>query len=217
MTTEWHTLWREGNLGFHSASVHRDLIAHEHQFLGDRPRRVLVPLCGKTVDLAWLADRGHEVIGVELVAQAVDELFAALGQTPEVQQQGALTVFRWQRITILCGDIFDVSAADAGPVDRIWDRAALVALPAEVRRRYARHVRTLAAPGAVQLLNAFEYDTAVMEGPPFSVPDAEVRELYAPAQIDVLEQRDAIAEMPRWRELGHRHWHVRSYLIALSG
>ncbi len=215
MTSRWHESWREGRTAFHQDDVNGDLLAYEEAFLAGGPHRVLVPLCGKTVDLIWLAERGHDAVGVEFVPQAADAFFAEQGLKPETSQDGAIRVLRAGGITILNGDFFAVTQALAGRIDRIWDRAALVALPTDVRIRYAKHIRSLAEPGARLLLNTFEYDESKMDGPPFSIRDSEVREHYSSADIELLSEADVIDKAPRFRERGHDYWTMRNYLITL--
>lgn len=215
MSTGWHESWQAGRIGFHASEVHRDLIAHEDRFLGEGPHRVLVPLCGKSVDMAWLADKGHEVIGVELVAQGVESFFAEHEIEPSIEEHGSYSVYRAGTLSIFCGDMLELGPEELGPIDRIWDRAALVALPKEIRVQYTAHLRALADEGALLLQNAFEYDQSKMSGPPFSVSDEEIRRHFEGCQIDLLDEHDAIDKVPRFREAGNEYWTVRCYLIDL--
>lgn len=215
MSSRWHDSWREGRIGFHKSEVHADLIEYEERFLGSEPKRVLVPLCGKTVDLAWLAQKGHEVIGVELVEQAVDEFFEELGAKPIVQEQNGARVLRHENLTLWNGDVFDATKDFIGTFDAVWDRAALVALPPDVRGPYVHHLRSLAKPGARLLQNLFEYDQSKMDGPPFSVPDDEFRSHYEGADIELLSELDGIESAPQFKERGHAYWFVRNYLVTL--
>jgi thiopurine S-methyltransferase len=215
MTGKWHDSWREGRIGFHQSDVNKDLVANEERFLANGPHRVLVPLCGKTVDLVWLAERGHEVVGVELVPQAVDEFFAEQGLTASESEVDGLRVATSGKITLINGDFFAVSPAHFGSFTRIWDRAALVALPEEIRGRYTAHVRSLAGPKAVLLQNVFEYDQSKMAGPPFSISDEEVRRHYAEADIELLSEDDVIETAPQFKAKGHDYWLMRSYLMSL--
>jgi thiopurine S-methyltransferase len=215
MSTHWHERWQAGRIGFHSSNIHEDLVRYQDRFLGDGPHRVLVPLCGKSVDMAWLAEQGHEVVGVELVAQAVEEFFEEQGLAAEVEEQEDYTLYHAGKITIACGDMLKLGVEELGSITRIWDRAALVALPAEIRVAYAAHLRSIAAPGCKLLQNVFEYDQSKMSGPPFSLSDAEVRQHFEGCQMELLHERDAIDAVPQFRSLGNEYWTVRSYLIDL--
>ncbi len=180
----WHERWREGRIGFHEGRVNNYLERHADSLAGRR--RVLVPLCGKTEDLAFLAFCGHEVIGVELVENAARAFFTERSITPVVTQRGELTELSAPSITIFSGDIFATTAALLGPIDAVYDRAALIALPEDLRRRYVAHLRALLPARARVLLLTLEYDQTKMAGPPFSVLEPEVRSLYDGAEIEQL-------------------------------
>lgn len=171
----WRARWQEGKIGFHEGKPNALLAQFAARL--DGMRRVLVPLCGKSDDLAYLASLGHEVVGIELVADAVRAFFVEHGLTPSVD--GAR--YSAAGITLIAANVFEVTRADTGPIDAIYDRAALVALPPETRLQYIAHLRALAGnvPG---LLVAIEYPQDLMPGPPFSVPDAEVRTHFATAE-----------------------------------
>jgi len=169
----WHSRWSAGQIGFHEGAPNTHLVAHAG-VLGTG-RRVLVPLCGKTADLAFLAARGHEVVGVELVESAVRAFFEEHGATPVVTRQGPFTRFAAKSITVLSGDFFATTRELVGPVDALYDRAAIIALPEPMRAAYAKHLRTLLPAGAPGLIVTLEYPQAAMSGPPFSVPEAELR------------------------------------------
>ena len=178
----WHQRWRENQLGFHQPRVNALLEAQFGRLNLAPGARIFLPLCGKTRDIGWLLDRGHPVVGSELSRIAVEQLFADLGREPTISAHGPLTLFsagseESPRLDVFVGDFFDLSADLLGPIDASYDRAALVALPEESRTHYARHLIaiTRAAP---QFLICFDYDPSVMEGPPFSVIESEVRQLY---------------------------------------
>lgn len=210
----WQQRWDSGSIGFHQAQPTRYLVRHAERFLplappgaaGEappRPARVLVPLAGKTLDMAWLAARGHEVVGVELIERAVLAFFEEHGLTPARAPAGKLERFTAGAVTLLCGDFFDAGRDEVGRVDAAFDRAALVALPAPLRERYARHLSSLLEPGARILLVAFEYDQHEMQGPPFAVDGREVERLFGAAcSIELLERHFDEQEAARFRERG---------------
>lgn len=167
----WHERWENNQIGFHEGRPNTHLQA-EGARLG---ARVFVPLCGKTVDLVHLLDQGHQVVGCELSAIAVDAFFTALGVTPEVEQVGSLRRHRHGALTLFQGDVFALGAEALGPIDTVYDRAALVALPPDLRTRYAAHLAEL-TDRAPQLLITFTHD--LDRGPPFSLDEAEVERLH---------------------------------------
>ena len=176
----WHGKWSRGETGFHKEEAHPLLMAHVDVLNLSAGARVFVPLCGMTLDIPWLHAQGYRVVGAELSQQGVEALFQRMGVTPDVAEVGAMTRYRFEGIEIFVGDVFDLSAEGLGPIDAIYDRAALVALPDEMRRRYAGHLATL-SDTAPQLVITFDYDQSAMKGPPFSVPRAEVERLYGAA------------------------------------
>jgi thiopurine S-methyltransferase len=173
----WQTRWRQNQIGFHEGRAN-SLLLRFFDRLGLRADdRVLVPLCGKSFDLDWLIGQNFHVVGVEFNKEAVEEVFARLNLVPDVEVFGSLLRYRAKAIDIFVGDFFELTGSVFGTVNAVYDRAALVALPTAMRERYARHLAylTISAP---QLLITFDYDQTHMEGPPFSVSEAEVQKHY---------------------------------------
>lgn len=174
----WHARWEQGAIGFHLDEVN----PHLTQFwdsLGVPPgQRVLVPLCGKSHDLRWLANRGYTVIGVELSPVAVRDFFAEQGLDPVPRREGAFDVYAAAGIELWCGDLFALTPADVAGVAAVYDRAALVALPPELRTRYVEHLAALLPGGVPTLLVTLDYPEAAMAGPPFAVGDGEVHSRF---------------------------------------
>jgi thiopurine S-methyltransferase len=189
MQEDWIARWRDGRTGFHEGHANVFLDRYLARLSGRR--RVLVPLCGKSEDLAFLAAHGHDVVGVELAEQAVRAFFDAHALVPAITPRGALTEYRSGALTLLVGDFFEVTPAAIGPVDAFYDRAALIALPEELRPRYVAHLRALVPAGAPGLVITLEYDAHAMTGPPFSVSESELRALYAGATVEWLDEQAA--------------------------
>ncbi len=184
----WHRRWENNQIGFHKAEANPLLVRNLRALRLTPGARVFVPLCGKSLDLHWLLAQGCRVAGAELSRIAVEQLFAELGVTPQITQAGSLTRFEAHGIAVFQGSIFELTHEQLGPVDAVYDRAALVALPPAMRAQYAPHVMELTAR-APQLLVCFEYDQACMDGPPFSVLEAEVRQRYEAAfEVRLLER-----------------------------
>ena len=182
----WQSRWQEGRTAFHEGRPNTFLSRHHSWLAGCR--RILVPLCGKSEDLAYLAGQGHEVVGVELVEDAVRQFFAEHAATPAVEQRGGFAAYTAGALTILAGDFFATTTALVGAVDGIYDRAALVALPPDMRGRYVEHVRAIAPAAKRELLISLEYPAGSMEGPPFSVDEVEVRARFADATIERVDE-----------------------------
>lgn len=115
---------------------------------------------------------------------------------------GTHTQYRANGITILSGDFFATTPALVGPVDGLYDRAALIALPEPMRKDYVRHLRTLLPAGAPGLVITVEYEQTLMNGPPFSVPEAELRTHYAGRPVERLA--DVAGVGPRFEKVGAR-------------
>lgn len=173
----WQQRWKDNEIGFHQPKANPLLVRGLPALGLESGARVFVPLCGKSLDLHWLRAQEYRVIGSELTLMAVQQLFAELGVTPQITQAGELMRYEAEGITVFQGSIFELTRELLGPVDAVYDRAALVALPKPMRDEYASHVPSITA-NAPQLLVCFEYDQACMDGPPFSVVDAEVRQRY---------------------------------------
>ena len=173
----WHDRWREGRIGFHEGAPNALLTRFLHRLDPGEGGRVFLPLCGKSEDLSWLHGRGYEVVGCDLSRTALDQVFARHDLTPEETDLGGITRLSAPRLTLYQGDVLALTPAILGPVDAVFDRAALVALPDEMRSGYAAHLTTLAGP-ARQLLITFDYDQSKMDGPPFAVSASEVATRY---------------------------------------
>ena len=139
----WQQSWRDGRMAFHQPEVN-PLLVHYWPSLGLSPAaRVFVPLCGRSLDLLWLAERGHQVVGCELSPVAVRDFFRLQRVRPRRTRQGALTLWQHGAIRIYCGDFFALTPEHLGPIAAVYDRAALTALPESVRWRYVEHLRRL--------------------------------------------------------------------------
>lgn len=178
----WHSRWQTQQIGFHLDQANPLLVSHFHHLALTAGQCIFVPLCGKSLDIPWLLDQGLQVVGIELSPLAVKALFQELALTPEVDEMGAITCYRAGPLTVFNGDFFALSQtqlkqAQVGQIDAVYDRAALVALPADMRPRYSQHLTALTAH-AKQLLVSFDYDQSLQAGPPFSVDAQAVQQLY---------------------------------------
>lgn len=168
----------------------------------DRLGRIYVPLCGKGLDMVFLAERiADEVVGVEYVEQAVEEFFAERGLAPTVETDPA-TRYSAGNYTLFASDFFSLTSEHLGPIDAVFDRAALVALDPETKIRYANRLRSLLPAGARTLLVTLDYDQRQMSGPPFAVSPEEVRRLFEDGfELSHLETRDVLDDAFRGRGL----------------
>ena len=177
-TSFWHRKWEEGEIGFHESDVNKLLVSYLYHLSLVKGDCVFVPLCGKTLVISWLLANGYRVAGAELSRIAIEQLFAELGVKPEISVAGLMDRYSAPNVDIFVGDIFDLSSEMLGPIDVVFDRAALVALPDKMRNRYAVHLMNI-TDRAPQLLICYEYDQGSMAGPPFSVSNEEIRQHYS--------------------------------------
>lgn len=173
----WHQKWHKNEIGFHLPEANPLLVAHLSSLNLKHGSRIFLPLCGKTLDIVWLLAPGYRVVGVELSVIAIEDLFKSLGLTPTISMLGQIAHYSAPNIDMFVGDIFQLSSTMLGDVDAVYDRAALVALPEDMRKSYAAHVIAL-THAAPQLLICFEYDQAIQAGPPFSISADEVKQHY---------------------------------------
>ena len=199
----WLQRWHEGRIGFHRDEVMPLLERHWAALGVPAGGRVFVPLAGKTLDMHWLAAQGHEVLGVELSPLAVRAFFADAGLRPAIHADAEGVHHRAGPVDLVLGDVFALSEQLLAPMDAVYDRAAIIALPAAMRRRYVSEVYAKLPRGCRGLLITLEYPQAQMDGPPFSVDEAEVRRLFEPEwAVELLERRDILSQEPRFRDDG---------------
>lgn len=195
----WHDRWQRNEIGFHRETVHPALEKHWSSVCSGNRGPVLVPLCGKSLDMLWLARRGHPVAGVELDRGAVDRFFGEAGLTPAVDETGALPAWSADNVTIFVGDFFEFD--HPGRYGLVYDRAALIALPPEMRPRYLAHLARQLAPSAGGLLITLEYPPDGMQGPPFPVMPDELA-AHPALGFECLERSDALAAHTRFSDNG---------------
>ncbi|WP_340678145.1 thiopurine S-methyltransferase [Paraglaciecola sp.] len=173
----WHQRWAKGEIGFHEKHINPLLIQYFSNLKLAQKSRIFVPLCGKTHDISWLLKQGYSVVGAELSELAIKELFSQLGLEPKISKLGESLLYKGPNIDIVVGDIFTLTSHQLAKVDAVYDRAALVALPAPMRVQYSQLIRTL-TKHAPQLLICFNYEQTAMDGPPFSVVEHDIKQYY---------------------------------------
>lgn len=199
----WQRRWADGQTSWHRADVNTELAAHWPRLGLPAGSAVFVPLCGASNDLAWLAAQGHAVVGADASEIAVQRFFSEHGLAPTPHTEGEATRFEAGGIAIWVGDLFALPPRVWAGCAAVYDRAALVALPAAVRPRYLRAVYGPMAAGTQGLLLTLDYPQEQMDGPAYSVPVAEVRAALEPAwRITEWAARDVLPEATKYREAG---------------
>jgi len=202
----WLQRWKEKNIGFHEEEINPLLIRYFKNLKLKYNSNIFVPLCGKSVDISWLLMSGHNVIGAELSEIAVKELFEELHLTPKVSQLENLIHYRADSIDIFVGDIFHLNSTMVNKIDVIYDRAALVALPKDVRINYTQHLREL-SNNAPQFLCSVEYDPSLMKPTPFSIKEDEIKEHYNNHYtIELLERVEIVGGLKGKYEASDTIW-----------
>ena len=186
-STFWHQRWENNQIAFHETEGNRFLIKHFDQLSLTGRSRIFLPLCGKTRDLHFLMSKGCHVIGVELSEIAIQQLFVELDIKPQIDSIAEFRHYHAPGIDIFVGDFFALTSVLIGKIDAVFDRAALVALPTEMRIHYCQHLIKITEKSP-QLLITFEYQQDLMPGPPFSIVTDEVKQHYqSDYQLSLLE------------------------------
>lgn len=170
----WKNKWEKGEIAFHGAKPNLHL-----NYIKDlSPQKFMVPLCGKSLDMLWLKAQGHAVVGIELSTLACDAFFAENEIPYQKQTVNSFTIYEGSGITIWCGDFFQTDEKTWKGCTALYDRAALIALPPDLRPKYVQHI--LKNLGQIQtlLLETIDYQSPTLIGPPFSVSEKEVRSYY---------------------------------------
>lgn len=190
----WQERWREGRIGFHQAEVTPPLAKYWRVLGLRRDSRVFVPLCGKSLDMVWLAEQGHHILGVELAQTAVEQFFDERGLTPTISASDYGTHYTAGPFELICGDAFALNADVLADCAAVYDRAALIALPHDLRQRYAATVYASLPIDCRGLLITLEYPQQQKDGPPFSVAETEVFDLFGGRWHPRLMERENILQ-----------------------
>lgn len=199
----WHARWQENNIAFHEGRVNGYLKVYFDRLGCKKGDQVFVPLCGKALDMKWICEQGCEVLGAELSPIAVRQYFRENDIEYRIIRQHPFEIYSGGGATLLCGDMFDMDPTQFQGIKAIYDRAAYIAFDPDQRRRYAEFFCAMLPEGAPVLLLTLEYPQELMQGPPFAVGEAEVRERFdSRYNVEHLETRDIIDTQPRFQQKG---------------
>jgi thiopurine S-methyltransferase len=195
--TFWHDRWKNQLTGWHRLEYNDLMVKHWPSLNAPDGGEVLVPLCGKSLDMLWLAEQGYSIVGMDMVEQAVQTFFTENQLSPESIQFGKLVKHSSPPFTIFQGDVFDLEAGTV-QADVWYDRAAMIAIPPSTRESYVQQIRQQTKAGAVGLLITFTYPQHEMDGPPFSLTDEDVFTLFSNGfDVELLERMDLEDEKDR--------------------
>lgn len=211
----WHQRWRDNDIPFHEGRVNGYLKNYYRRLGLTANEKVFVPLCGKALDMVWIRRQQQTILGVELSPIAVRDFFSENDIAYRVDKCGAFERYSGDGIELLCGDLFDMIPSHLKDVRAVYDRASYFALDIDGRRRYADFFCEILPPGTNILLLALEYPQSIMDGPPYSVGEAEVRDRFETRyRVTHLETRDIIDKQPRFRAKGLPELLAHAFLLA---
>lgn len=196
----WLERWKNREIGFHKAVVNPSLLAVQKQLQLRSGQNVLVPLCGKSLDMIWFSQQGLQVTGVELASAACEDFFSENQLKVQKEEQGGYSVYSSDSICLWCGDFF--CFPETQKFDLIYDRAATIALPESLRSNYFKKIQSFLEMGARLCLITIEYDQSRLEGPPFSVSETEIRNAFSQFKINKWSERVTPMDNLRFTEAG---------------
>ena len=212
----WHERWKLNQIGFHKKEINPHLQHYWSTLSVNKGDRVFVPLCGKSNDMLWLLGMGYQVVGVELSPLAVESFFSDNDLKPTVRRNGDFVVSEVDGLQILCGDFFALKPSDLGNVNVVYDRAALVALPDDMRIQYVSSLSTLLPANTEILLITFAYPKHEMQGPPFSVENEDVEKLFSPwCDVELLATEDILEKEIVFKERGLTRIKEQTYRLVV--
>ncbi len=181
----WQERWEKNEIAFHMKEVNPMLLKYFPKLSLKKQKRIFIPLCGKTLDIKWLIKQNYKVVGVECNEDAVIDLFNELNVKANISHLANFILYTYKNIEIFVGNFFNLSQKLLEKVDFIYDRAALVALPKNMREKYILHLLNITNKVS-QLLITYQYEQNIMKGPPFSVKEKEIKEYYLDSYTIIL-------------------------------
>jgi len=208
----WHQRWQSNQIGFHRAAPLPLLVKHWPALCLREGSQVLVPLCGKSLDMVWLAEQGHRVLGLELSQLAIAQFFSERGLSPNITQSPLGIHYHAGAWEIICGDAFAIPQEALQDCAGVYDRGAMIALPPEMREIYATTTWKHLPAGCQGLLVTLEYPQVEKNGPPFSVEETEVRQRFAGEyETRLIERRNILCNEPSFQAEGVTALHTSVY------
>jgi thiopurine S-methyltransferase len=206
---DWLQRWQENKIGWHKNEINARLIKFLSQLNLNVGGTIFVPLCGKSLDMLYLAEQGFKVVGVEISKKAIIDFFTE-NNIPYQQQNDN---FISENISIINKSFFELTATDLSGVKAVYDRASLVALDKPTRQTYAQHLAAITQKCPILLLT-LDYEQDKLAGPPFAVSPDEVGELFSDYQITQLESFNDIANETKFISSGLKVINKDSYYLS---
>ena len=199
----WTKRWQEGEIGFHREDAHNYLIQYWQTLKLEPETEVLVPLCGKSTDMVWLAGRATTSLGSSCHRSPWMPSSPSRNLQPTTRVSGPFMIKEAGPYTIWCGDIFTLPPDVTKDISAVYDRAALVAFPPAMQASYAAKLATLTPAGVPTMLVGLAYRQGEISGPPFSTPLPQVAMLFGPTHsLAIVESRDGLEQSQNLKERG---------------
>ena len=177
----WLEFWANNETNWHSDVVTQELEKYLGLLKLESGDTVFVPLCGKSLDMIYMLNRGFSVIGVEVSEIGIKQFFHENGLDFTISQVGEFNLYSAKNIEIYCGDFFSLTSKHLCGVKAVFDRKSLIALDRNLRQKYVKHLNDIISLGVRILLITLHYPKHQMSGPPFSVDKSEVESLFSMA------------------------------------
>jgi len=177
----WLEFWANNETDWHSDVVTQELEKYLGLLKLESGDTVFVPLCGKSLDMIYMLNRGFSVIGVEVSEIGIKQFFHENGLDFTISQVGEFDLYSAKNIEIYCGDFFSLTSKHLCGVKAVFDRKSLIALDRNLRQKYVKHLNDIISLGVRILLITLHYPKHQMSGPPFSVDKSEVESLFSMA------------------------------------
>jgi thiopurine S-methyltransferase len=210
----WQQMWKDNYIAFHQANITPLLQRHLLTLNLTKPSRILVPLCGKSVDMTWLMSQGHHVVGIELSPIAIKNYFSERGIKPKRDRIGKFIRWRHGDCELWCGDVFDLTTLDLQRDHLLYDNAALTSFPQALRQTYVDHFHRCLPLHCNILL-------ATTESPEDDSPlshldiDQEIAQLYRTHyRVALLAGESRVQQDPSYPEAKHQVFCDKLYLIS---
>ncbi|WP_440999973.1 hypothetical protein [Fodinibius sp. SL11] len=202
-TSYWQSRWQKGNTGWHMDTVYPPLPNLWNHLGIESTARILVPLCGKSLDLQWFVDQGHTVTGVDVSQKAMCHIKQRHPESFRRDNSHGFTIYCSKSLVLWKGDFTKLPATEIPPQDLIYDKASIIALPANMRQRHADKLIELCSPHTKILMQTFEYEQQEMNGPPFSVDEQELEKLFGNQfKLTCIHEQSKLEELQRFQQRG---------------
>ena len=136
-------------------------------------RNVVVPNCGRSVDMIYLAQHAARVTGTGCTPMQIEQF----------QEENCLymefdgAAWRFDSLSLSPVPLCNLPDAQLGTVDIVYDRSAMISTAPDMRGDYLSRIDRLTRPGGRIYLMTVEFSTQRSEGP-YSISAAEVETLF---------------------------------------